>query len=242
MPGCLFLLLTSEASKLPEPAPELPDDPLAANLRGFGPVGTLAMLVITLLGPVLEPLGALLVLLWARRSRTPWRELGFIRPGSWPATLVIGIVFGSVFKLAMKAIVMPLLGAPPINSAYHYLAGNRAALPGILFAVTFGAGFGEETVFRGYLFERLRKLLGRGAGATTAIVILTSAWFGVVHYPDQGLPGVEQALIDGLLFGTIFALTGRIWLLIVAHAAFDLTALLIIYRNLESSVAHLVFK
>lgn len=46
----------------------------------------------------------------------------------------------------------------------------------------------------------------------------------------------------GLLFGTIFAITGRIIMLMIAHAAFDVTAVLIIYWNLESYVAHLVFK
>ncbi|MEO6263381.1 MAG: CPBP family glutamic-type intramembrane protease [Luteimonas sp.] len=52
----------------------------------------------------------------------------------------------------------------------------------------------------------------------------------------------EQATIVGLVFGTIFAVTGRIWMLMVAHAAFDLTAYAIIYWNLESTVAHLVFQ
>jgi hypothetical protein len=54
--------------------------------------------------------------------------------------------------------------------------------------------------------------------------------------------GVEQATIVGLVFGRIMAVTGRIWMLILAHAAFDLTALAIIYWDLESRVAHLVFK
>lgn len=105
----------------------------------------------------------------------------------------------------------------------------------------FGAGFGEETVFRGYLFERLGKLLGRGI-AKAAIVLLTSALFSAAHYPDQGLPGVEQAAFTGLVFRTIFAITTRIWLPMVAHAAFDVAAVAIIYWNLESKVAHLLFK
>ncbi len=46
----------------------------------------------------------------------------------------------------------------------------------------------------------------------------------------------------GLIYGTIFAITGRIVMLMFAHAAFDLTALALIYRNLESDVAHLIFK
>ena len=58
----------------------------------------------------------------------------------------------------------------------------------------------------------------------------------------QGLPGAEQAAILGLVFGTIFAITGRIWMVMFAHAAFDVIAVLIIYWNLESYVAHLVFK
>jgi membrane protease YdiL (CAAX protease family) len=108
--------------------------------------------------------------------------------------------------------------------------------------VIVGAGFGEETVFRGYLFERLRKLSGPGFGVTTAIVLFTAGWFGLEHYPVQGLAGAEQATIVGLVFGTIFAVTGRLWMLMCAHAAFDLTALAIIYWDLEADVAHLIFK
>ena len=66
--------------------------------------------------------------------------------------------------------------------------------------------------------------------------------FGVGHYSLQGLAGVEQASITGLVFGTIVAITGRIWIPMFAHAAFDLTALGIIYWNLEFGVAHLLFK
>ena len=105
-----------------------------------------------------------------------------------------------------------------------------------------GAGFGEETVFRGYLFERLGKLLGPGVWAKALIVSLTSVLFGLAHYSNQGLAGTEQATIAGLVYGTIFAVTGQIWMLMAAHAAFDLTALAMIYWNLESKVAHLVFK
>lgn len=223
-------------------APRRSSDRLAARLRGFGPVGLLAILVILAGNLLAIPLGAVLVLLWARWSRTPWREIGYVRPGSWTRDLAVGIVFGIAFKLLMKIVVMPLLGADPINRAYHYLAGNRAALPGILLAVIVGAGIGEETVFRGYLFERLGKLLGPGRWARTFIVLLTTALFALAHYPDQGLAGAEQATFTGLAFGAIFAITGSLWMLMCAHAAFDVTAVAIIYWDVESAVAHLVFK
>ncbi len=241
--------MTSDASNLPEHVPALPlearaapppDDPVAARLRGFGPVGLLAILVIVLTS-VVKPLSAILVLVWAWRSHTPWREIGYVRPKSWLGSLAVGIVFGCAFKLFMKVIVMPLLGAPAINTSYHYLAGNRAALPGMVFTMIV-AGFAEETLFRGYLFERLGKLFGTGVGAKVSIVLLTSALFALGHYSNLGLPGVEQAMITGLVFGTIFSITGRIWMVMCAHAAFDLAAVAIIYWDLETTVAHLVFK
>jgi membrane protease YdiL (CAAX protease family) len=157
-------------------------------------------------------------------------------------SVIVGIVFGSAFKILMKAIVMPLLGADPINRAFHDLVGNRAAIPGFLITILAFAGFGEETVFRGYLFERLGKLFGNGAGAKTATVLITSLLFGLAHYKVQGFFGTEQATIVGLVFGTIFAITRRIWTLMITHVAFDLTAYAIIYWNLETKVAHLVFK
>jgi membrane protease YdiL (CAAX protease family) len=243
--------VTSGSSRLREDAlgppveggiPRRVDDPVAAALRGFGPLGILAILVILSGNLLVAPLSAVLVLLWARRSRTPWHEIGYVRPESWTRDLIIGIAFGIAFKLVMKAIVMPLLGAPPINQAYHYLVGNRAALPGMLFAVIVGAGWGEETLFRGYMFERLGKLLGTQAATKAAIVVLTAGLFGAVHYPDQGLAGMQQAMIFGLVFGSIFAVVGRLWMLMCAHAAFDLTALAIIYWDLETEVGRLIFE
>lgn len=222
--------------------PPLPDDRGASALRGFGPLGILAILLILAGNFLFAPLSAIFVLVWVRLSRTPWREIGYVRPKSWIASLAVGIAFGGVFKLLMKAIVMPLLGAPPINAAYHYLAGNTAALPGMILALIIVAGFGEETVFRGWMFERLGKLFGTAGWAKILIVLITSAWFGLLHYPDQRLAGAEQAMIFGLVLGTIFAITGRIFMLMVAHAAFDVTAVAIIYWNLETDVAHFVFK
>jgi membrane protease YdiL (CAAX protease family) len=234
--------VTSPPKEFGADPPSAADDPIAARLRGFGPLGILAILIILAGNFLFTPLSAILVLVWARVSRTPWREIGFVRPKSWIGSIALGIAFGAAFKLLMKAVVMPLLGAPPINEAFHYLAGNTAALPAILFTVIVGAGFGEETVFRGYAFERLGKLFGSSSWAKTLIVLLTSAWFGAIHYPAQGLAGAEQATIFGLLFGTIFAIRGRIFMLMVAHAAFDVTAVAIIYWDLESEVAHFIFK
>jgi len=231
----------SEAAPTANPGSPLPQDRFAADLRGFGALGILAVLVIAA-AQLAPPLSAVLVLVWTKLSRTPWREIGYVRPKSWIGSLVIGVAFGILFKLLMKSIVMPLLGANPVNQAYHYLVGNRGALPAAVFTMIVVAGFGEETVFRGYLFERLGKLLGRSLAARIVIVLVTAAVFASLHYFGQGPAGAQQAAITGLVFATVFAATGRIWMLMCAHAAFDLTAVAIIYWNLEFAVAHLVFK
>src|SRR5512143_918483 len=184
------------------------DDRFAAGLRGFGPVGLLAIVVILAGNLLFLPLSALLALAWARASRTPLADLGFSAPKSWLRDAGAGVALGAALKLTMKAVVMPLLGAPAINPVYHYLAGNSAALPWVLYAVIFGAGFGEETIFRGYAFERLGRLLGSSRVARAAIVLLTTALFALAHYPDQGLFGVEQAAFTGLVFGAVYAATG----------------------------------
>ena len=215
------------------------------QLRGFGPPGILAIAAIVLngtllVGMVAVPVGAALALLWVRLSHTPWREIGYVRPASWIASVAAGVVLGVALKLLMKAIVMPLLGAEPVNQAFHFLAGNRAMLPAAIWAMLV-AGFAEETVWRGYLFERLGKLLGSGAASTAAIVLVTSTTFGLAHYPTQGLAGLENATIVGLVFGSIYAVTRELFTLMCAHAVFDLTALAIIYWDLEARVAGLIF-
>jgi len=85
-------------------------DHLAAALRGFGPLGILAILVILAGNFVLPPLGAILVLVWVRWSETPWSEIGYVRPRSWMGAISIGIVFGVAFKLVMKTVATGCFG------------------------------------------------------------------------------------------------------------------------------------
>ena len=217
------------------------DDPLAAELRTFGPWGVLAMLGILAGTLFFGSLSALLVVWWAWRSHTAWHELGFQRARSWGRELAVGILFGVALKLVMKALVMPLLGAPALNPRYQYLAGSPQVLPFAVYVAIF-AGLGEETVYRGYLFERLGKLLGSGTGARVTTVLLTTSLFALAHLADQGVAGAEQATMTGLAFGVAYWATENLVPVIVAHAAFDLTAVALIYWRMEGAVAHAVFR
>lgn len=221
-------------------------DRLATELRGFGPSGLFLLFTVLLtgtikVGQVAVPVGAMLVLLWVWLSKTPWRRIGYVKPGNWLRIFFTAIFFGCLFKLFTKAVVMPLLGAGPVNQAYHFLAGNSALLPFAIWGMVV-AGFAEETVFRGFFFERLQRLFGQHAWTQPAIILLTSLWFGLGHIPQQGFMGGVHAFVFGLTFGSIYAFTGRLFPLMIAHAAYDLTALALIYWNLETAVAHFFFR
>jgi membrane protease YdiL (CAAX protease family) len=229
-----------------EPTPQKSDGSISHSLRGFGATGILFTLVVVLLGNVMIsemvmlPLGAILVLIWVQTTKTPWSAIGYNKPKSWAAVVAIGIVSGIALKFFLKALVLPLLGAPPVNQAYQFLAGNNALLPAAIWTML-AAGFGEETVYRGFLFERFESLLGRGREARLLILAITSFIFSVAHY-SQGIPGIEQAAFTGLIFGVLYAMRQNIWVVMISHASFDLTALALIHWNLEARVAHMIFK
>ena len=187
-------------------------------------------------------IAALVIVAWVQWSGTPWRDMGFARPASWIWVVAAGVTLGVVLKLALKAIVLPLLRAPATNAAYQSLVGNTPMLVWMVVVSVLVAGLAEEIVWRAFLFDRLHVSLGWTTAATGSIVLITAVAFALAHYPDQGIPGVQQALVTGLVFGAVFAATSSIWPVVIAHAAFDVTAVLIIYAGLEETVAHAFFR
>ena len=92
-----------------------PEGGFRAALRGFGPLGIIAFALIFGGSLVFMPIAAVLILLWAGATHA-WRDLGLYRPKiGWVATVAIGLVLGVGLKIAMKALVMPLFGAPAVN-------------------------------------------------------------------------------------------------------------------------------
>ena len=66
--------------------------------------------------------------------------------------------------------------------------------------------------------------------------------FALLHVVEQGRDGAIQAMFTGVVFGAIYARTRSLWMLMVAHAAFDLVAVAIIYGGFEENVSRMLFR
>lgn len=90
---------------------------------------------------------------------------------------------------------------------------------GLRWAVTFVlVGFSEEFMFRGYV----QYTLTRGIGFWPAAVCLSVA-FGAAHWsnPGEGIVGVLNVVVTGLVFAFALRRTGNLWLALGWHASFD---------------------
>jgi uncharacterized protein len=96
-----------------------------------------------------------------------------------------------------------------------------------LAAVSIAAGLGEELLFRGLVQAGLANLIG-GPHAPWIALAAASVLFGVCHWLSTTY--AILAVLAGAYFGLLLILTGNLWTPIVAHAAYDLLALIYLVR------------
>jgi len=96
--------------------------------------------------------------------------------------------------------------------------------------VSVAAGVGEEMLFRGVIQAALSLPLGRGAG-----LAVSAAVFGLLHPAS-----VAYVIVAGLLgayLGAVWLVTGNLLSAIVAHAAYDFIALVLLLRHRDRPAA-----
>lgn len=170
------------------------------------------------------------------RNSESWRTLGLRKPERWGGLALSVVVLYLLVAAGMLAIVQPLanlLDWPGLEVVtFERIRGNPVELAKMLAIVWTTAAIGEELLFRGFLLKRIETMLGRGAPAAAAAVVLQAVIFGVAH-SYLGMRGIVTAMLVGLVFGTWFVLRGRNLLpLIVAHGLIDTISMLAIYSGL----------
>ncbi len=151
------------------------------------------------------------------------------RPGFWPPLIVLGLII-----LALLSVVSPSLNQ---IAALHASAGTLAwAAPAAFAWLALEAGLCEEFLFRAVLQTRLAAVLRSEVGAVVAGALL----FALAHAPGlylRGTPDTDGYSTDilqviaftvatlspiALLFGTLWARTRSLLLIVLLHAAVDI--------------------
>ncbi len=159
--------------------------------------------------------GALIVLL----AYTALVRLGERR---WPAELAVsaapvGILSGLFIGAALFSAVMAILiGSGAYDFAY---LGAAPAWHGTGLAIE--SGVLEEILIRGVVM----RLVWRAFGPVTAI-FASALLFGVGHIGNPGATVFTTACVAieaGIMLGSFYALTGRLWVSIGVHAGWNFT-------------------
>jgi len=154
-----------------------------------------------------------------------WRDLGFRIPRRWGWLVMAGLAAGASMEALELFITQPALVAltgqkPDLSNAAVLVADWKLFALSILFSWTFAA-FGEELVWRGYVLNRLANACRRSKPAWIAALVLMSAAFGLAH-SDQGVTGIIENFVNGLLLGGLYLATGRNLLVpVLAHGITD---------------------
>jgi membrane protease YdiL (CAAX protease family) len=179
----------------------------------------------------------LLALAWIslRLRGLRWRDVGFRLYRDWYTTLAIGVAAGIGIELLELFATQPLLarltGQMPDLSAFSRVAGNLQWLSLSLILTWTLFAFGEELVFRGYLMDRIAGLFGRSRGAWACALALASVVFGLSHF-QQGIAGVSENLMDGILLGALYLRFGRnLAIPIIAHGVTDTVDFLLLFLH-----------
>ena len=123
--------------------------------------------------------------------------------------------------LAVGGLVFACGMAILAGAGWYRLSTGVVGLPWSGLAIGFGAGVFEELVFRGVLMRLLWEAFGLRVGLVVSAVV-----FGLAHLANPGHDWVGPVYIvfeAGLLLGGLYALTGRLWASIGAHAGWNFT-------------------
>jgi len=162
-----------------------------------------------------------------------WRNAGLSLLRNWRATIGYGIGAGialEAFQLFVsQPILVHVLGKQPDLETFRALQGNIKWTLLAIFGAWTLAAFGEEMVYRGYLMNRVADLMNRTRAAWIISLIAVHVGFGLAH-AYQGITGILDEGLAGLLLGLIYLRTGRnLSVPIIAHGLGDTIDFILIF-------------
>lgn len=169
--------------------------------------------------------------LYLRRKH--WIELGFSAPAHLRRTVGLGLLAGAAYQvfamLALAPLLREIFNQPLDPAVYQAVMGDTGALLIFIGLSWTLAAFGEEFVYRGYLFNRAQDLLGAGRAGSLLAVLVSAGLFGMAQW-NEGWSGVTASLIFGIFLSLLY-LGGKrkLWLPVLAHGAANTLGFILIY-------------
>jgi membrane protease YdiL (CAAX protease family) len=138
----------------------------------------------------------------------------------WPSELALKraaleLLVGVALGVAMMSVVVAAL----VGLGLYEISGPRAASPWDMISVAISSGSFEELMFRAILL----RLLMRAVGAWPALAV-SAAFFGLAHLNNPNATptaAVAIAIEAGLMLASFYLLTGRLWISIGLHGAWN---------------------
>ncbi|WP_415076152.1 CPBP family intramembrane glutamic endopeptidase [Microbacterium sp.] len=146
-----------------------------------------------------------------RRIGLDFRRFGGDLGGGVLLLAAMGIPGLALYVVGRLLGVTLQVSASPLDSAWYTVP--------LLVLAAVRAGITEETVFIGYLFDRLRRL---GWGWWT--IILATAGLRGVYHAYQGVGSIVGNFAMGVVFGWCYRRWGRVMPLVIAHTLIDVIA------------------
>jgi uncharacterized protein len=190
-------------------------DTLEAN--GRLNIALVMLFIFMILGEGAIPLGTWLFSV--RKYRCRWEALGFkkfdIKKVLLLATAVTAL--GLAISIGYE-VLMQELGWGTSDDTYLLFNANGIGIAFFAIIAAVVAPLAEETFFRGFAFQGLKKRYGSGWG-----IFLSALLFSLAHMSPSGLVPI---FILGLMLAWLFNKTRSIWPCIIVHAAYNSIALI----------------
>ena len=145
-------------------------------------------------------------------------------------SLLIGCLSGAAYfffnYFLLGPLLQKLLHIPQADvKDFEYVKNNLVGyLLILLIAWTLGVPY-EEIIFRGFMFTRIRKMLGNTKMNFAISGFITSVIFGFYHL-QQGAGGIVHAFLFGIVTTILYkGFKGNLWYLIFFHAMYDTIAI-----------------
>jgi membrane protease YdiL (CAAX protease family) len=156
----------------------------------------------------------------------PLASLGLHFYSSWWIELALGVVWGSAMLIVMATLLWIFSGQNPF---VKFSMAKYPTLPSHL-----RGSLVEELAIRGYPFQILVGTIG-----VYPAILVTSAFFGLLHYQSQGLLGAVNTGLVGLLLATAALKTKALWLAVGVHFGWNFAEALFGLEGISSRERYL---